>query len=157
LAVAVLLGLANPVLAQQEAGNDELQLQGNLSLGSGSHKTSGQIMVNPGRFFTALQEIGIHLNSTITNGKLMGSVAPSYRFNFSTNKVVSYLGISAGTQFGNAVGGRSAMASAEAGLRYFVARKTAFTLSTGKSYLFKQKKFDPGLDIDFGFTHLWGK
>jgi hypothetical protein len=158
LAVAALFVLATPVLGQQGAGDTELQMQGSVSVnGSMDHKTSGTIMVNPGRFLTDLQEVGLGLDGNINGGKLTGSVSPFYRFNFSTSKIVPYLGLTVGTQFGNVEGGRSTLASAEAGIRFFVDSKTAFTVDTSKSYFFKQKQFDHGLTIAFGFSHLWGK
>jgi hypothetical protein len=157
LAVAALLGLAGPVLGQQRTGDTELQLQGNLSVaGSGDQDNSGSVSVILGHFFTDLQEIGADVTGTfVANGKFVGSVAPFYRYNFSTGKIVPYLGVTAGTTFGNTGGGTSTLASVEVGARFFVDSKTAFTVNTGKSYFFKQKEFDPGLNIAFGFSHLW--
>jgi hypothetical protein len=157
-AVAALLGLAGPVLGQQNTGDTELQLQGSLSVsGSGDQDTSGTVTVVLGHFFTDLQEVGAGVTGTFITGKFVGSVAPFYRYNFSTGKIVPYLGVNAGTTFGKIAGGTSTLASVEGGVRFFVDRKTAFTVETSKTYFFKAKEFDKGLTIQFGFSHLWGK
>jgi hypothetical protein len=160
LALAALFALAGPILGQQGSGDTELQLQGSLSVGaSGDQKDHGTVNAQIGRFFTEYQEIGLGvIGSFQSDGKFGGSASPYYRYNFSTGKVVPYLGVSAGTTFGtNSSGGTSTIASGEGGARFFVDRKTAFTVSATKMYFFKQKEFDKGLTIQFGFSHLWGK
>jgi hypothetical protein len=162
LAMAALLGLAAPVLGQQGTGDTELQLQGSLSVGGGSgSQDMGTVAVVLGRFFTDRQEIGVDISASFSpNGKFGGSGGPSYRYNFLTGKVVPYVGASAGTTFGNFSGfgsSTSTLLSAEGGARFFVDRKTAFTVEAKKIYFFKTKEFDKGLTVQFGFSHLWGK
>lgn len=161
LAVAALICLAVPAHAQQGSGDTELQLQGILSIGgSGSHKDSGSVDVQLGRFFTEYQEIGLNVRGNFTgDGKFGGAGGPYYRYNFSTGSVVPYLGVSAGSTFGTSSNfeGTSTIAQGEGGARFFLNRTTAFTVSATKQYAFKQKEFDKGLTIQFGFSHLWGK
>jgi hypothetical protein len=158
LVVAAVFAVAGPVLGQQGTGDTELQLQGNLSVG-GSGEDSGSVGVQIGRFFTEYQEIGLTAFGTFqSNGKFGGFGGPYYRYNFSTGNVVPYLGVSAGSTFGNfSSGGTSTIASAEGGARFFLDRKTAFTVAATKTYFFKQKEFDKGLTIQFGFSYLWGR
>jgi len=160
LVMATLLCAAAPVLSQQGSGDTELQLQGSLSVGgSGDQKDSGSVAVQLGRFFTDYQEVGLNAFGVFqSDGKFGGFGGPYYRYNFSTGKVVPYLGASAGTTFGKfGGGGTSTIAGGEAGVRFFLDRKTAFTVGATKTYFFKTKEFDKGLTIQFGFSHLWGK
>jgi hypothetical protein len=167
LAVAALLGIAGPALGQQTIGDTQLQLQGSVFLGgSGDKDNSGAISVDLGRFFTDNQEIGLTATGGfVTNGKFSGFGGAYYRYNFSQGKIVPYLGAAAGTTFGNLgnsnsnikIDSTSTIATAEAGVRFFVDRRTAFTVETSKNYFFKTKDFDKGLTIQFGFSHLWGK
>jgi len=159
LALAAAFVLASPVLGQQGTGDTELQLQGNLFLGGSGQEDSGSVAVQVGRFFTEYQEIGLGVIGTIQgDSKFAGSGGPYYRYNFSAGKTVPYLGASAGTTFSNFRGaGTSTVATAEGGVRFFLDRKTAFTVGATKTYFFKQKEFDKGLNIQFGFSHLWGK
>jgi hypothetical protein len=160
LALAALFALAGPVLGQQGSGDTELQLQGSLSVGgSGDQKDSGSVAVQLGRFFTDYQEIGLTgFGSFQSDGKFGGFGGPYYRYNFSAGNVVPYLGVSVGSTFGSfSSDGTTTIASGEGGARFFLDRKTAFTVAATKTYFFKQKEFDKGLTIQFGFSHLWGK
>ncbi|HSS49999.1 MAG TPA: hypothetical protein VLX28_13770 [Thermoanaerobaculia bacterium] len=158
LIMAGLICLAGPVLGQQGTGDTELQFQGSLTVG-GSGDDNGTVNVQLGRFFTDYQEIGITgIGSFQSDGKFGGFGGPYYRYNFSTGNVVPYLGVSAGSTFGTfSSAGTTTIASGEGGARFFLDRKTAFTVSATKLYFFKQKEFDKGLTIQFGFSHLWGK
>jgi len=156
LVVAALLGLAVPVKGQQTTGDTELQLQGSLFLGGSNDMGSVSAVI--GRFFTDRQEVGITVGGTFnTDGKFGGFGGPNYRYNFSTGKIVRYLGAAVGSTFGNFGGSTTTIATGEGGVRYFVDRKTAFTAEATKTYFFKQKEFDKGLTITFGFSHLWGR
>ena len=156
LITAALLCAAAPVLGQQSSGDTELQLQGNVHVGGSGDQDSGSVNGRLGRFFTDYQEIGLDATGTFqADGKFGGSGGAFYRYNFSTGNIVPYLGASAGSTFGQ--GQTSTIAKAEAGVRFFVDRKTAFTVETTKTYFFKTKEYDKGLTIQFGFSHLWGK
>lgn len=160
LALVALIGLAAPTLAQQGRGDTELQLQGSLFVG-GDQGESGGVSALLGRFFTDYQEVGLNVSGSYTSngGGFAGTGGPYYRYNFSTGKVVPYLGIAVESSFGHAFGdiGTTTLLSGEGGVRYFVDRHTAFTVSANKSYLVKSKEFDKSVSIQFGFSHLWGK
>lgn len=160
LALFALAGLAAPALAQQGRGDTELQLQGSLFVG-GDQGESGGVSALMGRFFTDYQEFGLNVSGSYSSdgGGFNGSGGPFYRYNFSTGKVVPYLGLAVESSFGNAFGGAgtTTLFTGEGGVRYFVDRHTAFTVSATKLYLVKSKEFDKSISIQFGFSHLWGK
>ena len=159
LALLLLVGLTTPVFAQQGRGDTDLQLQGNLLVG-GDQKDSGSVSALLGRFFTDYQEVGLDVTGNFdTGGDFGGFGGPYYRYNFSTGKVVPYLGIAVASTFGNTFGGtdRLTLVNAEGGARFFVDRQTAFTVSASKIYVLKSKEFDKSITIQFGFSHLWGK
>lgn len=136
-----------------------MQLQGSLNVG-GDFGDSGSVSALLGRFFTDYQEFGLNVTgSYATGGGFFGSGGPYYRYNFSTGTVVPYLGISVESTFGDAFGGigTTTLFTGEGGVRYFVDRHTAFTVSAVKSYLVKSKEFDKSVVFTFGFSHLWGK
>ena len=160
LALVALVGLAAPTQAQQGRGDTELQLQGSLNVG-GDAGESGSVSALLGRFFTDYQEFGLNVSGSYSTdgGGFNGSGGPFYRYNFSTGKVVPYLGLAVGSSFGHAFSGISTttLFTGEGGVRYFVDRHTAFTVTATKVYLVKSKEFDKSVAISFGFSHLWGK
>jgi hypothetical protein len=159
LTLVCLAALAAPALSQQAARDTELQVQGTLTIAtSGNQDSSGGVNLNVGRFFTDSQEIGVLASGTFqSDGKFTGSGGPFYRYNFSTGTVVPYLGGAPTASFGSSGNGKGARLALEAGIRYFVDRKTAFSVEASTSYSFDDKEFSKQLVFLFGFSHLWGK
>ena len=156
LAVAVLI--AAPVLAQQQRGDTELQLQGSLSIStkSGGHD-SGSAAVNWGRFFTDQQEAGVTVSTDFnSDGDLGGFGGPFWRLNLGQGKTVPYIGASVAATFGDSSSGDS-IANLEGGVRWFLSRSSAFTLGGLYTYDVKEKDFNDSVRVLFGFSYLWGK
>ncbi len=158
------LGLTQAIaaLAQQGSGDTELQAQGTLSLATSSQKnSSGGVDVVFGRFLTDAQEVGPMLMTTISGqNKLSGSAGAFYRYNFSTGQVVPYVGLAASGSFSSdkTTGSTTGlMLNFEGGFRYFVDRRTAFSVEASEPYSTKDKAFGKQLNVLFGFSRLWGK
>ncbi len=153
----VLAAVAAPCQAQQQRGDNEIQLQGALSLAtSGSQNAdAGAVDVRYGRFFTDYQQVGVEVTGTITGGPaLFGSIGPFYRYNFSKDKLVPYVGGGVTVLFGTQ-GGSGGVLDVEGGVRYFLDRRTAFTASATTGYSFNSHSFDKSITMLFGFSHLW--
>jgi hypothetical protein len=155
--LAGVLAISNPAYAQQGRGDNEVQLQASLTIGtSSSQNNSGSVNAGYGYFFTDLQQIGADVTVSIFNqNKLAGYGGPFYRYNFSTGKVVPYLGLSAAAAFGSQGNGKGALVNGEAGVRYFLDRRTALTASATTAYSFDQKAFTKNIVVLVGFSHLW--
>ena len=159
LALLVLVLMATPVLAQQEAGDSELQLQGSLLLGvSGDTEDFGSATGTYGRFLTDRQEAGGTLSVfLVSNGDWAGSGGPFYRYNFvSGSKTVPYVGAAAVATFGEFAGGDIQL-DLEGGSRWFLTRNTAFSLSGVYSYDVDASDFADTLRVLFGFSYIWNK
>jgi hypothetical protein len=159
LGLAGLIAMAVPGSAQQTTGDTELQLQGSLSLATSSTKDdTGTVDLRYGRFLTDFQQIGLEAVVVVMGShKLVGYGGPFYRYNFSTGKVVPYVGGSAAAAFGNSTFGKGARFEAEGGVRYFLDRRTAFTVSATTGYSSDSHAWDKRLQVLFGFSHLWGR
>lgn len=159
LGLAGLIAIAVPGSAQQATGDTELQLQGSLSLSTSSAKdAAGSVDLKYGRFFTDLQQAGLETTVVVIgNNKIVGYGGPFYRYNFSTGKLVPYVGAAAAVAFGNSVFGKGGRVDAEGGVRYFLDRRTAFTASATTGYSFDSHAWDKRLQLLFGFSHLWGR
>jgi hypothetical protein len=149
-------------MAQQGAGDTELQLQGSLSLAtSGAKDSAGGANALVGRFFTDRQEAGVSLAASIFQGnKLVGLAGVFYRYNFSSGQIVPYVGASAADSFGstgNVGSSTGLLLTFEGGFRYFIDRRTAFSVEASEGYSTKDKEFGKQLTVLFGFSHLWGK
>lgn len=153
------LSFGHPAKAQQGSGDSEIQVQGSLNIGtSGGSQRSGGVYVNYGRFFGDHQEVGGSVTATLVNDSdLMGFGGPFYRYNFGTGKTVPYVGAAVGTGFGKAKISSDALVSLEAGFRYFLDRRTAFSVAATDLYSTKARDFADSISITFGFSHLWGK
>lgn len=149
--------LTSPVLAQQEAGDTELQLQGTISISNTDGGTdSGGVSATYGRFLTLRQEVGGNITGFLDEeGDFGGTVGPFYRFNFSNENIVPYVGAAATTTFGDFGGDDNLLLNLEGGVRFFLDRKTAFTIQ-GLTYQSDNQDFGDHLFIILGFSHLWG-
>ena len=149
--------LTSPVLAQQEAGDSEIQLQGTISISNiKGVSDSGGVSATYGRFLTLRQEVGGNVTAFLTgDGDVGGTVGPFYRFNFSSSKVVPYVGGAATTTYGD-FGDGSVQWQLEGGVRFFLDRKTAFSIQ-GVTYQAENVDFGDQLLIILGFSHLWGR
>jgi hypothetical protein len=160
LAVAGLLSAAVPGHAQQVKGDDEVQAGGSLSLSTSSDQKNdaGSANLSIGRFITDFQQVGVGTTVSITgNHKISGYGGVFYRYNFSKDRLVPYVGVSLNASLGGAGSkfGSGALASGEGGIRYFLDRATAFTVSVGDYYSFDSREFGKQLAVQFGFSHLW--
>lgn len=155
---AAMLIMAGPALAQQEKGDTELQFQGSVSLSTKSGKdSSGSIDVNWGRFITDRQEAGLTVFTLFINkGDLAGFGGPFWRMNLGTGRMVPYVGASAAASFGDFTTG-STLVNLEGGVRWFLARNSAFTLGGLYTYDVSERKFADSVQVLFGFSYLWGK
>lgn len=145
--------------AQEARGDNEVQVQGSVSLATSSNETSfGSLDVKLGRFFTDRQQVGLEVTGFVFDRhKVAGYGGPFYRYNFSTGKVVPYVGASVAALFGSFGNGKGARVDGEAGVRYFLDRRTAFTVAGSTGYSFDDSSFTKRLVLLFGFSHLWGK
>ena len=159
LGLAGLIAVSMPGAAQQVTGDTELQLQGSLSLATSSAKdSSGTVDVRYGRFLTDLQQAGFETSLQVTgHNKVGGYGGPFYRYNFSTGKLVPYIGATAAVAFGHSDFGKGGRFNAEGGFRYFLDRRTAFTAAGTTGYSFDSHTWDKGVQVLFGFSHLWGR
>lgn len=150
--------LTSPVLAQQEAGDTELQIQGTISISNTKGGSdSGGVSATYGRFLTLRQEVGGNVTAFLTgDGDVGGTVGPFYRFNFSNGKVVPYVGGAATTTYGDFGGDDNLLLQLEGGVRFFLDRKTAFSIQ-GVTYQSDNVDFGDQLFIILGFSHLWGR
>lgn len=158
----ICLALATAAVAQQGTGDTEFQAQGTLSLAtSGQASSTGGASVLLGRFFTDFQEAGGMLTTTIYGqNKLSGSAGVFYRYNFSTGQIVPYVGAAGSESFNSdkAAGSSTGLLlNFEGGFRYFVDRRTAFSVEAMEGYSTKNKEFGKQLTVLFGFSRLWGK
>ena len=158
---AAMLAVSQPGWAQQVRGDNEIQVQGSLSLSTqGAQQSSGSAVAKYGRFLTDYQQVGLDLTASITGyNKISGSGGPFYRYNFSNGKLVPYLGASIAGSFGNSGAGfgKGGELDVEGGFRYFLDRRTAFTASAQARYSFDNSGFYKTIDLLFGFSHLWGR
>ena len=156
--VTILLMAPLPVIAQQEAGDTELQLQGSLSLGlSDEVQDVGSVFVNYGRFFTDRQEVGGSVALfIIEDGDVGGFGGPFYRYNFASGTTVPYIGAAAGASFGDYSTG-DVLLTFEGGVRWFLQRNIAFTLAGSTNYDVDESELADQLQVLFGFSHIWGQ
>jgi hypothetical protein len=147
-----------PLCAQQQAGDTELQLQGSLSLAASSRQNnSGAVDVKVGRFWRERQEIGLQVTGYLSaDRKISGYGGPFYRYNFGNGHVVPYLGASAAASFGSFGTGKNGLLAAEGGVRFFLDRRTAFSLEGSTGYSLQDHQYSKQVQILFGFSHLWG-
>ena len=158
--VFLLVGaLTSPVLAQQEAGDSEFQFQGTLSLSKDDDVPDrGGASVTYGRFLTLRQEVGGTVYAELdSKGDFQGIGGPFYRFNFSTGKIVPYVGAEATAAFGDFVGDSDLLLALEGGFRYFVTRNTAFSVQGVTYHDGDEEEFGDQLTVVVGFSHLWGR
>lgn len=155
--IVALLAVAVPGQAQQARGDNELQLQGTLFIATSSTQNDvGTVDVRFGRFVTDFQQVGIEATvSLIDHNKVAGLGGPFYRYNFSKDKVVPYLGASAAVGFGSGFAGKGGSISVDGGVRVFLDRRTAFTVSATTGYSFDQHEFGKNVQFLAGFSHLW--
>lgn len=152
-----LVALAAPALAQQQEGDTELQLQGSLSLATSSDfEHSGGVNVNYGRFFTDHQEWGVAVVATFhEEGDLGGAGGPFYRYNFSTGETVPFVGAAAFAGFGDGPAGDGALLAVEGGVRFFLDRNRAFSVTGQQLYSIDQSELADTLNVLFGFSIFW--
>ena len=157
--LAGMLVISNPGYAQQGRGDNEIQVQGTLSIGTSSNQSDfGAVEGKYGRFVTANQQVGVEVTAFLLDQhKLAGYGGPFYRYNFSTGKVVPYLGVAAAASFGSFGTGKGGRLDFEGGFRYFLDRRTAFTAAATTAYTFDDHSFGKDLEFLFGFSHLWGR
>jgi len=159
LSMVVLFALASPVFGQQQEGDTELQLQGSLRLATSSDfEHSGGANVTYGRFVTDRQEWGVTATATFTeDGDLGGTAGPFYRYNFGTGETVPFVGAAAVASFGDDSFGDNALLSAEGGVRFFLDRNRAFTVTGQTFYSIEESEFADSLNVLFGFSVFWSK
>lgn len=154
----VLFSLTGPLAAQQVAGDTEIQLQGSLNLAiSGDGTDSGAIFGNYGRFLTDYLEVGGTVGAFFNaDGDLGGIAGPFARYNLSTGTTVPYVGAAVVTSWGDFAGG-DILLTAEAGVRWFLQRNVAFTVAGTTQYDVDASELSDFLQVQFGFSYLWGK
>lgn len=155
--ILVLALLSSPAFAQQTAGSSEFQLQGSLDIDtSGDVGTSGSVTALWGRFLTDHHQIGASAFALVFEDDVFGFGGPFYRYNFSTEKTVPYLGAAAATSFGESGPSDDLLITLEAGVRYFLDRDTAFSVAAVAEYGTDSQEFSDRLRLVFGFSRLWG-
>lgn len=157
LLAATAIVVALPAYPQQSAGSTELQLQGSINIAtSGDSESSGSISGLWGRFLTDHHQIGASAFAWIFDSEVFGFGGPFYRYNFSTDKTVPYLGAAVATSFGDSGPSDDLLITLEAGVRYFVDRNTAVSVGAITQYGTDSQEFSDGLSIVFGFSRFWG-
>jgi hypothetical protein len=153
----VIVALGSPVVAQQAAGDSEFQLQGSITITDvGDLDNSGSVTATYGRFLTDLQEVGgTATGFFVREGKLAGWAGPFYRYNFSTSEIVPYVGGAAVATFGE-FGSGDIELEFEGGVRFFLNRRTAFSVEGNTSYDVDEQELSDRLTIQFGFSFLTG-
>jgi hypothetical protein len=154
----VALATALPAAAQQQKGDSELQLQGSLKLATSSDfEHSGGVNVNYGRFFTDRQEWGVTVSGAfLPDGDVAGFGGPFYRYNFSSGDVVPFVGGALGASFGEGAIGDGVQLAAEGGVRFFLDRSKAFTVTGQTYYSVDNSELADTFDVLFGFSVFWG-
>lgn len=157
--LVVLLALATPVLGQQQEGDRELQIQGSLSLATSSElEHSGGANLAYGRFFTDRQEWGVTAAAAFRqDGDIGGTAGPFYRYNFGTGATVPFVGAAAVASFGDEGFGDNALLTAEGGVRFFLDRNRAFTVTGQTLYSIDESEFADSINVLFGFSVFWSK
>jgi hypothetical protein len=151
----ILCALALSAPAQQSQGDSELQLQGSLQLGDDE---AGSVSLAYGRFFTERQELGVNvLGFVFGDGNVAGRGGPFYRYNFSTEEIVPYVGGAIQAGFSDSDFGDGALLMFEGGARFFLDRTTAFSVGAQTFYSIDDQDFSDTLTIVFGFSRLWGR
>lgn len=154
---AAALTLAAPAGAQQERGDKELGIGGNLRFtqpDEGRSTTSGTVFGSLGVFTTRNLKIsaGLGVNLTASEGETqsfgMANYGAYYYFGGRGAKTYPYLGAGASTAFSSSEGARSSTDFAGyAGIQHFINRQASFFAQT--SYTPRQGSVD--IPVDFGF------
>lgn len=155
MAVTLCLIAGAPALAQQEAGDSELQVQGAFFLGGATD--AGIAIVNYGRFRSEQLEVGLNLGLLFDSaGDVAGTVGAFGRWNFETQNptTVPYAGASLNTAFGDFVGG-DLLLTFEGGVRLFLKRNVAFNVAAQRSYDIDATELGDVTTVLFGFSYLW--
>lgn len=159
IVLATILTLTSPVVAEQEKGDLELQLQGTLTIYTGDADgvdDSGGVGVLVGRFLTERQEVGLSLFTSLIGGDFGGLGGPFWRFNFTTNTdLVPYVGVGTHIPFGDAYEAVDLFATAEVGARWFVESNMSFSLEASTLYDVDASEFSDYINIFFGFSYFW--
>jgi hypothetical protein len=152
--VSCLLLAAVPMAGQQEKGDSELQVQGALLISTASDvDDSGFASFLWGSFLTDTNELGLNATASFTgDGDIQGLAGPFYRINFGSGTTVPYFGLAALASFGESSG--DVFASAELGVRWFLDRNSAFSVSVQQNYDFDQSELSDFLPVVFGFSHF---
>jgi hypothetical protein len=152
-----MFGLTGPLAAQQQAGDTELQLQGSLNLVlSGDGTESGSILGNYGRFLNDTFEVGGTVGAFFNaDGDLSGIAGPFVRYNFSTGTTLPYVGSALVGSWGDFSSG-DFLLTGEAGVRWFLQRNVAFTVAATTHYDIDASDHSDFLQVQFGFSYLWG-
>ena len=150
---------ASGALGQQQKGDSQLQIQGSLNLDlSGDSEDSGIAVLSWGRFFTDNQEAGISLSAVIvSDGDFAGFGGPFWRYNFGNGKTVPFIGASAAASFGDFSTGSDFLLTFEGGVRWFLERNIALSLSGTTTYDIDNSDFNDQLQVLFGFSYFWQK
>ncbi len=160
IALVVFFALTSPLLAQQEKGDLELQLQGALWLAlDDAYDDIGVANVRFGKFLTNRQEIGGTILAVFNgDGDIGGTGGPFWRFNFTANsKTVPYVGAAVQTGFGEFYSESDVLATLEGGVRWFLQRNMAFTVGAQMDYDVDESEFSDYLGVLFGFSYFWEK
>ena len=159
LALVLTLALAGNAAGQQEKGDNEIQIQGSLNLDlGGDAEDSGVVIFNWGRFFTDNQEAGLTLLTNFdSSGDLAGIGGPFWRMNFGSGKRVPFIGVAATTNFSDSDVSSDFLLTLEGGMRWFLERNLAFSLSGRTNYDIDRSDFDDRLQVLFGFSYFWRK
>ncbi len=151
------LALARPALAQQERGDKELGIGGNLRFtqpDDGSSTTSGTVFGSLGVFTTRHLKLsaGLGVNLSTSDGETqsfgLADYGAYYYFGGRGAKTYPYLGAGASTSFSSSEGAKASTDFAGyAGIQHFINRQASFFAQT--SYTPRQGYVD--IPVDFGF------
>ena len=157
LALGLSLALTEAASAQGDKGKNELLLQGSVTLNFDSDSDdTGSAAISWGRFFTNNQQAGlVALTFFDSDGDLAGSGGPFWRYNFGDSETVPFLGVAATTAFSDSDISGDFLITFEGGVRWFLERNMAFSLSGQTSYDTDASEFNDRLQVLFGFSYFW--
>ena len=163
------LGLAvfphHRAVAQQEAGDKEIQVFGNITTisSSGTSYSSGSVGGSIGYFFTRQIQVSAGAfvtlsggggGSTTTQTQLTGGL----RYNLATqgSKTFPYLGIDMGTSASSDGSPSQSFYRPSAGFKAFFTRNAAFDLNVGLMKFTQQQPGSPTMvDSQFGLSFVF--
>jgi hypothetical protein len=165
LLVGLLFANSNSTFAQQERGDQEIQINGNVNFNAKDIKNTanGSIGLAYGYFLTEKHQVGFQGITAFSGGGTTFFGEGFYRYNLkASEKLRPYVGVATGS-FGStsdtsAAFGNNAYVKPNAGFKYYFKRNVAFDLNGGYQVNFKKPAFSPrthNIDVRMGIALIF--